>query len=189
MRKEWSKDWKSSSQPRKQRKYRVNAPLHVKRRLTRCHLSKDLRKKYQKRGFSPVKGDTVRVMRGNFKSRSGKVEIVDVKSGIIKVAGIEVSRKDGNKSLVSLQPSNLMITSLNLQDKARAARLENKKSKEKAVKEKNAGTQPKTKEKVEKVHERKEKKEEKKKAEKGEKNQNQEEKKFKKESKEKVDKK
>ena len=125
MRKEWSKEWKSSSQPRKQRKNRLNAPLHVKRRLTRSHLSKDLRKKYQKRGFSPIKGDTIKVMRGHFKGVSGKVEIVDVKLGIVKVVGIEVSRKDGNKSLVALQPSNLMITSLNLQDKARVKRLEN----------------------------------------------------------------
>ncbi len=157
MRKEWSKDWKSSSQRRKQRKYIINAPLHVKRRLTRSHLSKDLRKKYQKRGFSPIKGDTVKVMRGHFKGVSGKVEIVDVKLGIVKVAGIEVSRKDGNKSLVALQPSNLMITNLNLQDKARVERLENKgkEAKKDKSKEKKVNTQPKPKEKL------KEKKEEK----------------------------
>ena len=33
MKKEFSKNWKASKQPRKQRKYRANAPLHLKRKM------------------------------------------------------------------------------------------------------------------------------------------------------------
>ena len=43
--------WKSSKQPRKQRKYIANAPLHIKIKLTGVNLAKELRKKYQKRSI------------------------------------------------------------------------------------------------------------------------------------------
>ena len=51
MQKEWSAHWKASTQPRKQRKYRWKAPLHVLGDFVRAHLSKDLRKKYGTRNL------------------------------------------------------------------------------------------------------------------------------------------
>ena len=42
MKKIFSKHWKSSKQPRKQRKYRAKAPLHIKRKLLNVNLSKEL---------------------------------------------------------------------------------------------------------------------------------------------------
>ena len=52
MKRKFSKSWKSSKQPRKQRKYSANAPLHLKRKLLSVNLSKELRKKYGKRSTS-----------------------------------------------------------------------------------------------------------------------------------------
>ena len=49
MKKDFSKSWKSSRQPRKQRKYVFNAPLHIRHKLVSANLSKELRKKYGKR--------------------------------------------------------------------------------------------------------------------------------------------
>ena len=40
----FSKTWVRSKQPRKQRKYVANAPLHIKGKMVRAHLSKDLQK-------------------------------------------------------------------------------------------------------------------------------------------------
>jgi len=51
MKSKFSAHWKSSKQTRKQRKYRANAPIHVQRKLLSANLSKELRKKYEKRDF------------------------------------------------------------------------------------------------------------------------------------------
>ena len=51
MKSQFSKSWKSSKQPRKQRKYIAKAPLHIKRKLMGVNLSKELRKKHGKRNI------------------------------------------------------------------------------------------------------------------------------------------
>lgn len=115
----FSVTWKSSEKPRKQRKYRIKAPLHIKLKLAHAHLSGDLKKKYGKRSIGLRKGDKVKVMRGSFKKREGKVERVDLKKTRVFVNGIEVTKKDGTKRLLPLNPSNLIVTELNLEDKMR----------------------------------------------------------------------
>ncbi|MBI2101578.1 50S ribosomal protein L24 [Candidatus Woesearchaeota archaeon] len=124
--KKFSGAWKSSGKPRKQRKYRLNAPLHIKQKLVHSHLSKDLRKKYSMRSVSLRKGDKVKIMRGNFKKQEGKVDSISTKDTAVFVSGIEVTKKDGTKRLVLFNPSNLMITELNLDDKQRQEILERK---------------------------------------------------------------
>lgn len=122
----FAKTWKKSTQPRKQRKYRYNAPLHVKQKLVHVHLSADLRKKYVTRNVQVRKGDKVKVMRGQFAKKEGKVERVDLKREKVYVTGIEVIKKEGTKLPVALNPTNLMIIDLELSDKKRKAKLENK---------------------------------------------------------------
>ena len=51
MKKDYSSKWKASKQPRKQRKLRANAPLHVKHKMMSSNLDKELRKKYEKRNI------------------------------------------------------------------------------------------------------------------------------------------
>ncbi len=131
--KKFSTAWKSSTLPRKQRKYRFGSPLHRKQKLVRAHLSKDLRQKYAKRSVQLRKGDTVRLLRGQFKKKEGKVELVDLKRQRIRVAGIEIIKKDGSKVPFAVHPSQLMIIALELGDKKRKEKLEEKiqKNKEK----------------------------------------------------------
>ncbi|MCK5149917.1 50S ribosomal protein L24 [Candidatus Pacearchaeota archaeon] len=119
MKKEFSKKWIKSKQPRKQRKYRANAPLHIKKKFVGANLSKDLRKKHEKRSLPVRKGDTVLIMRGKFKNKKGKVTTVDLKSSRIIIEGIQVKKQDGSKANVKLQPSNLQIIELNLEDRKR----------------------------------------------------------------------
>jgi large subunit ribosomal protein L24 len=126
MKKEWSKDWKSSIKPRKQRKYRFNAPLHVKQKFMRVHLSKDLKGKYEKRNALIRKGDKIKMVRGQFKTRTGEINMVSLRRGKVYVEGINNVKKDGSTSMVALQPSNMVITSLNLEDKKRKVTLERK---------------------------------------------------------------
>ena len=78
MKKEFSISWKSSRKQSKQRKYRFNAPLHIKQKLASSHLSKELRNKYKKRSIALRKGDRVKVIHGNFKKYEGKVERIEL---------------------------------------------------------------------------------------------------------------
>lgn len=127
MKKKFSTAWNSSKKPRKQRKYRFNAPLHVKHKLLGSHLAKEIIAKYKKRSLPVVVGDKVRIMRGQHKKREGKVERVDTKKVKVYVTGIDRPKKDGSKSLYPLSPSNLLITELNLKDKKRKEKLEGQK--------------------------------------------------------------
>jgi large subunit ribosomal protein L24 len=119
MNKNFSRTWKRSVQPRKQRKFRHHAPLHIRRKFLSAHLSKELRKKYQKRNIVARKGDTVKIMRGQFKGKSGKIEEIDLKGTKVYVAGIEVAKKDGSKSRYPIHPSNVLLTDVNIDDKKR----------------------------------------------------------------------
>jgi large subunit ribosomal protein L24 len=117
--KKYSPTWKSSAKIKKQRKYRAKAPLHVKQKLAHAHLSKDLKTKHKKRSFSVRKGDKVRIMTGVFRKTEGKIESVDLKNNLVYVAGAEFTKRDGSKRQVGLNPSNLMIIELNMEDKQR----------------------------------------------------------------------
>jgi len=91
-----------------------------------AHLSKDLRKKHSIRSIPLRKGDTVKIMRGQFKKKTGKVESILLKQYKAYVAGAERTKKDGSKSFYPLDPSNLLITELNLEDKKRSEILKRK---------------------------------------------------------------
>jgi len=124
MKQEWSRRWVSSVQPRKQRKYRYNAPLHVRQGFVSANLSKPLRERFGKRSMSLRKGDEVEVMRGSFRGQRGNIDRVDLSKSKIYVDEIKVKKSDGSEVMRALQPSNLRIVKLNLDDKKRQAILE-----------------------------------------------------------------
>lgn len=130
MRNKFSIKWIGSRQPRKQRKFRYNAPLHIRRKMMSVNFSKELRKKYGKRNFPIVKGDDVRIMRGEFKNKTGKIENVNMKKMQISIEGIYRTKKDGTKVGVKFDPSNLQIKELELNDKKRKIALERKSTSE-----------------------------------------------------------
>lgn len=108
-----------SKQPRKQRKLLHNAPLHVRHKLMSVALSKELKGQYKRRSIPVKKGDTVQVMRGDFKDHEGKVEKVDLKNYRVFVEGASVQKPDGNMSYHSMHPSSLVIVELDLDDDER----------------------------------------------------------------------
>ena len=124
MKSAFSTAWKSSKQPRKQRKYRFNAPLHTKTKFLNVHLSAELRKKYSTRAARIRKEDKVQVITGQHKKKSGKVDRVSIKYEKIYITGIETAKRDGTKGLYPFEPSNLMITELYADDKRRNKSLE-----------------------------------------------------------------
>ena len=125
-----STSWKSSVQPRKQRKYAYNAPKHLKGAQLHVHLSKELRAKHGVRALRVRKGDRVRVLRGTHKGKEGKVESVDMRRARIIVAKIETAKLQGGSSKYPLQPSNCMLLEL-VSDKRRLPADSGKAKKEK----------------------------------------------------------
>lgn len=113
----------TSSQPRKQRKFRYNAPLHIRSRFMSCRLNDELTKTYG-RTARVVVGDTVKIMRGDHAGAEGKVREIDVKREQVTVEGVSVAKADGKEEPRPIHPSNLLITRLNLDDKKRVASLE-----------------------------------------------------------------
>lgn len=129
--KRWTKSWKSSKKPRKQRKYVFNLPLHIRKILLSALLSKELRKKYSRRNIPIRAGDKVKIMRGQFKKKTGKISGVDLRGVKLHIEGIEHVKKDGSKVHYPIHPSNVMITELNLDDRKRKKVLERKQTGEK----------------------------------------------------------
>lgn len=119
MKKLFSNHWKASKQPRKQRKYRANANFQRKQNMMSSNLSKNLRKKFAKRSMPIRKGDTVKVMRGEFKGKTGKISIVNMKKMKVYIEGIQNQKKDGTKVNIPFYPSRLQIQELYLDDKMR----------------------------------------------------------------------
>ncbi|MEM1620234.1 MAG: 50S ribosomal protein L24 [Fervidicoccaceae archaeon] len=108
-----------SSQPRKQRKALYEAPLHRRRKLMVAPLSKELREKYGIKRIPVRVGDIVRIVRGSFIGREGRVARVDLEDLRIYVEGVTRERSDGTPIMVPIHPSKVEIIKLELSDKAR----------------------------------------------------------------------
>ena len=119
----WSRFWNSSKNPGKQRKFVYHAPLHVRHKLISVQLSKELKAKYGKRNIPVKKGDEVIITTGEFKKKTGKIRKVDLKKLKVYIDGITRKKVEGTDIQVPIDPSNLQIISLNLDDKKRVEKL------------------------------------------------------------------
>ena len=150
MKSKFSTKWKGSSQIRKQRKYRFNAPLHIRQKFMSANLSKDLRKKVGKRNIEVRKGDTVKIMRGAFSGKQGKVNMVDLKRNRISIEGIQRQKKEGTKISVYFHPSKVQIVEMGEgrqanKEKKKEAKVEENKMEKKEIKNKEKENAPKAK--------------------------------------------
>lgn len=115
------------TKPTKQRKMLYQATAHVRHRLLAAHLSPQLRASHLIKTLPVRTGDTVKVMRGDHKNVEGKISRVDLKKYRIYVEGLTREKADGSTISVSIHPSKVMVTRLNLDDKWRREILETKK--------------------------------------------------------------
>jgi len=98
-------------------------------------LSKDLRKKYPRRSARIMVDDTAKVIRGEYKGITAKVSKISTNSNSIALEGNKKEKLKGEKIDVYIHSSNVIITSLNTDDKWRIKILEKKpKSKIKSMK-------------------------------------------------------
>jgi len=94
-------------------------------------LSKELRGKYNTRSIPVRKDDEVRIVRGKYAGREGKVTQVYRKKWVIHVDRVQRDKSNGATAPIGIHPSKVVITSLKL-DKDRRAILERKDRKKSA---------------------------------------------------------
>lgn len=114
----------TSTKPRKQRYNLYNAPLHKKRKWISSHLAENLLLKYDRRSIPVVKGDTVKIMRGNYRGHEDKISKVNVRDQTIEIEGVTITTAKGTKIAKPIHASTLLITKLNVTDKWRRQKLE-----------------------------------------------------------------
>jgi large subunit ribosomal protein L24 len=105
------------------------ASSHLLSKQLGSHLSKDLKDKYHCKSLRVVEGDSVKVLRGEFKGIEGKVTNVSTEKRGIAIEGIKREKLKGGNVDIYIHPSNVIITSLNLEDKWRQSKLEGQKPK------------------------------------------------------------
>jgi large subunit ribosomal protein L24 len=98
----------------------LNIKKHKLDKHIRSPLSENLRNEYNKRNARVIKGDTVKVLRGEYKNVEGKVEKVRTGRSTLLIEGIQREASKGGKVKVQIHSSNVIITSFNLHDKNRS---------------------------------------------------------------------
>ena len=128
------------------------ATLQTRSKQMGSALSKDLQKKYGKKSARVVEGDSVTILRGEFKGVDGKISNISTQKSSVAIDGVKKEKTKGDKFDVYIHTSNLVITSLNSNDKWRMAKLEGKdpRKQPKETTTKENKTEPKVEKEVEK---------------------------------------
>ena len=120
--------------PTKMRNELIYHPtFHTRSKQLGSQLSEDLRKKYGKKSVRVIEGDSIKIVRGEFKGVDGKISKVSTKKSSVAVEGVKKEKTKGDKFDVYIHTSNLLVTGLNTEDKWRIAKLEGKKPSEKPI--------------------------------------------------------
>ena len=102
------------------------ATLQTRSKQMGSALSKDLQKKYGKKSARIIEGDSVTILRGEFKGVDGKISKISTQKSSVAIDGVKKEKTKGDKFDVYIHTSNLVITSLNSSDKWRMAKLQGK---------------------------------------------------------------
>ncbi len=102
----------------------IHLPKHQRDKMVGAVLEDSLREQYGRKNIRVVKGDSVRVMRGEYKGVEGKVEKVNTEHATFHIEGIQREKIRGGQVKVPIHSSNVMIISLNLDDDYRSRKLQ-----------------------------------------------------------------
>ncbi|MDQ3883000.1 MAG: 50S ribosomal protein L24 [Thermoproteota archaeon] len=102
----------------------IHIPKHKRDKMVGAILDDTLRKQYGRKNIRVVKGDSIRVMRGEYKGVEGKVEKVNTENATFHVEGIQREKIRGGQVKVPIHSSNVMVISLNLDDDYRSNKVQ-----------------------------------------------------------------
>jgi large subunit ribosomal protein L24 len=111
------------------------------------NLSNNLKKEYNTKSVRIVKGDSVKIMRGEYKGVEGKVEKLNTIKGRLSIEGVQREKIKGGQVKVQIHASNVRITSLHLDDKYRKNKIGNQEQINKSSKKQIVNTPEKNEEK------------------------------------------
>ena len=115
--------------PRKMRNQQIYyATMKTASKQLSCALSKELRKKYGKRSARILKGDTAKIIRGEFAGVDGKVTKISIPDRGVNIEGVKKEKLKGDKFDVYVRTTNIVLTALDTEDKWRINKLEGKKA-------------------------------------------------------------
>jgi large subunit ribosomal protein L24 len=103
-------------------------------KLLGANLSENLREQYSKRSIRVIKGDTVRILRGEYVGVEGKVEKVNTERSTLSIEGVQREKIRGGNVKVQIHTSNIQIISVNTDDKYRMKGTQKAKEKNAKVK-------------------------------------------------------
>ena len=107
---------------------------HKREKLLGANLSENLRKQHNKRSMRVIKGDTVRILRGEYVGIEGKVEKVNTGRSTLSIEGVQREKIRGGKVKVQIHASNVQIISVNTDDEYRMKGTQKAKDKNTKVK-------------------------------------------------------
>ncbi len=102
----------------------IHLPKHRRDKMVGAVLEDSLRKQYGRKNIRVIKGDSVRVMRGEYKGVEGKVEKVNTEQATFHIEGIQREKIRGGQVKVPIHSSNVMVISLNLDDDYRSRKVQ-----------------------------------------------------------------
>ena len=106
----------SPRSPRRQRRALYNAPTAERRRRMTVPLSRELRRRFQRRNVPVRKGDTVRVLSGSYAGREERVAKISRRSYSVTLENVTLKTAEEKLTPLGLRPAHLVITRLNLAD-------------------------------------------------------------------------
>jgi large subunit ribosomal protein L24 len=89
---------------------------HQRDKFLGANLSVNLREQHNKRSMRVIKGDTVRILRGEYVGIEGKVEKVNTERSTLSIEGVQREKIRGGNVKVQVHASNVQIISLNTDD-------------------------------------------------------------------------
>lgn len=89
---------------------------HKRDKFLGANLSVSLREQHNKRSMRVIKGDTVRILRGEYVGIEGKVEKVNTVRSTLSIEGVQREKIRGGNVKVQVHASNVQIISLNTDD-------------------------------------------------------------------------
>ncbi len=107
---------------------------HKREKLLGANLSENLRKQHNKRSMRVIKGDSVRILRGEYVGVEGKVEKVNTERSTLSIEGVQREKIRGGKVKVQIHASNVQIISVNTDDDYRMKGTQKAKDKNTKVK-------------------------------------------------------
>ncbi len=114
--------------PTKMRNKLIYRASHViKSKQVSSPLSTELKKKFSKKSVRVVEGDSIKIVRGEFKGVDGKIGKISIQKSSLAVEGVKKEKTKGEKFDVYVHSSNVIVTGLNSDDKWRVSKLEGKK--------------------------------------------------------------